>query len=135
MSEIVPMKLSTAIRLGSMMKPQGFGGLIDIHASRTCAMGAAYEAIGIELGRLVGLPPTSSKRELQAATARQGWDGVLMVPRQCPICDHKSEWLPLIHLNDYHRWTREAIADWVQTIEDAQPVDSPAQEAVTVTVE
>ncbi len=23
----------------------------------------------------------------------------------------------IIHLNDYHKWTREAIADWVETVE------------------
>lgn len=36
------MKLSEAIRLGAMLKPQAFGA--DIEGDSTCAIGAAIEA-------------------------------------------------------------------------------------------
>lgn len=38
------MRLSEAIRLGAMLKPQGFGSYFRHGA--TCAMGAAIEAVG-----------------------------------------------------------------------------------------
>jgi hypothetical protein len=41
----------------------------------------------------------------------------------CPACGDLTAFGPFItilHLNDHHKWTREQIADWVQTIEDAQ---------------
>jgi hypothetical protein len=30
------------------------------------------------------------------------------------------ELILIFHLNDHHHWTREQIADWVETIERAQ---------------
>lgn len=39
------MKLSEAIRLGSMLKPQGRGHLL--FEDKTCALGAACEADGV----------------------------------------------------------------------------------------
>jgi hypothetical protein len=39
------MRLSEAIRLGSMLKPQQRGGYLDRHG--TCALGAASEALGM----------------------------------------------------------------------------------------
>lgn len=39
----------------------------------------------------------------------------------CPVCDKSShrELLPdiIIHLNDEHHWTREQIADWLETLD------------------
>ncbi len=40
------MRLSEAIRLGAMLKPQGFNGWTD--EDRTCALAAAGEAAGVE---------------------------------------------------------------------------------------
>jgi hypothetical protein len=43
----------------------------------------------------------------------------------------------IVHLNDYRQWTREAIADWVETAERGlpQPVAGTAvKDAETVTV-
>lgn len=38
----------------------------------------------------------------------------------CPVCeDAMSLQWTIIHLNDNHEWTREAIADWL----DGLPVD------------
>lgn len=108
------MKLSDAIRLGSMLKPQGFGGLRD-HVG-TCALGAAEDAVGMIWWVKFGSHPA------------------LMAT--CPACGdattYDSNLNTVAHLNDDHRWTREQIADWVATIE---PADAPAQAEIETTVE
>lgn len=108
------MKLSDAIRLGSMTGPQTFGRYETGDA--TCAVGAAYRA--------VGLRPIADTQKFRAmfplATAFND--------APCPVCglvrvDGVST---APHLNDHHMWTREQIADWVETIERAheqQPVE------------
>lgn len=112
------MKLSEAIRLGAMLKPQTFGrisGPVDgprlpgdvlglRFALGTCALGAAYDA----------------------GWLRQREDvGVHDAPMYCPACgqwSYADEVDALVnhivmHLNDEHRWTREQIADWVESVE------------------
>jgi hypothetical protein len=107
------MQLSEAIRLGSMLKPQAFHGpsrwLRLAQESATCALAAAAEAAG--------------DSELFVF----GWDArwpVTVLRVVCPACsDHPV--MDVVScvavLNDYHQWTRERIADWVETIEGAEP--------------
>ncbi len=106
------MRLSEAIRLGAMLKPQGFGGMSsNPQSTETCAYGAASDALGRHVVPLIEWPWLESKG-------------------RCPDC-HESFWpdgkeplkyLSIIssHLNDSHIWTRERIADWVETIENQQ---------------
>jgi hypothetical protein len=101
------MKLSEAIRLGAMLKPQGFAYL---HAhGRTCAMGAAYEAVGVDLRS----KKARDAQKVAWATNR---------PTRCPVCHLGFDvmTLAITHVNDSHRWTREQIADWVEGIERAE---------------
>lgn len=105
------MKLSDAIRLGAMLHPQCFdrmevrGFLTDGKVVATCALGAAIQA-GYRL-------------EYVGATS--------LVPCPVPQChgfldtSHMVNLYAMVtHLNDWHRWTREAIAGWVETIEGAE---------------
>jgi hypothetical protein len=114
------MRLSDAIRLGAMLAPQGFNGYQDAWG-RTCALGAALEAIG-RLG-------ASHRAYLSWASLYPWLRGLPW--RACPACaGYLSE--PglielIVHLNDTHRWTREQIADWVATIE---PREEPAAPGV-----
>lgn len=118
------MKLSEAIRLGAMMKPQAFGSFYDNGGS--CALGAACDALGID-----------PNLETQ----------FLFVPDKigysvCPECGMtrfqrntaEDDAYLIVHLNDIHRWTREQIADWVETIEaqQEQPQDELLRPAATV---
>lgn len=108
------MDLSAAIRLGAMMKPQGFGQMF--FDGRTCALGAALDAVGIR-------PENQGRYVL--ATAR--WPILVELKDiRCPLCGFKSPQLDsgITHLNDCHDWTREQIADWVETIESSQSVDA-----------
>lgn len=41
-------------------------------------------------------------------------------PGRTPVCGYRDPapvWELVMHLNDYHEWTREEIADWVDTLE------------------
>jgi hypothetical protein len=97
------MRLSEAIRLGAMLHPQAFGWYQ--REGGTCAMGAAMDAGGF-----------------------QRWPIVEVSPATCPACAcvlhgngicHATGAI-IVHLNDGHRWTREQIADWVQTVEERE---------------
>lgn len=101
------MRLSDAIRLGALLAPQ----IRDHHFQRngageiiaSCAIGAATHA---------GYCFAAHRPFLDATR------------RTCPRCGVSGTVLSTIaHLNDWHRWTREAIADWVATLEgeDTEP--------------
>lgn len=105
------MKLSEAIRLGAMLKPQGRRGFFD--GGNTCALGAAADAIG-RLNDLL--------------------DGRFLESKEWPLLSEmaahpvtlwtRSVWDVVTSMNDIFGWTREQIADWVETIErerEAQP--------------
>lgn len=97
--------VSEAMLLGSMWKPQGFG--IMMGGEKTCAMGAAYEAVNLTMNDQ--LPDE--------------WRWLLSTYAFCPACPSSSlpqqtMWGIIVrHLNDQHRWTREHIAEWIKTIE------------------
>ena len=99
-----PLKLSEAIRLGAMIRPQVHGEVFA--AGGSCAVGAALEAIGVPYGDYTG-------DEALADVWPQAWpsDTALIV---CPVCSHRADFANIIaHINDDHMWTREKIADWV----------------------
>jgi hypothetical protein len=113
------MKLSEAIRLGAMLKPQAFGDYTD--GVGTCAIGAANEAIG-------------SSADINTTH----WESFLDMSvdqSSCPVCARSArvfEESLIVHLNDDHRWTREQIADWVETIEQQHESTQAAPVAVEV---
>lgn len=113
------MRLSEAIRLGSMIRPQGFERLYVDGGS--CAAGAALEAVGRWKDGMFALGLWGAiGQEINA------FPGLPPLHRQeCPTCQGgvmMGDWYSaLIHLNDHHRWTREQIADWVEKVERLAP--------------
>ena len=102
------MKLSEAIRLGAMMKPQGFCELLNDKGG-TCAIGAAGDAFG-------KISYTAIEKMYPFIIAERQPDCPM-----CGVCGSRIDIEGIIfHLNDAHRWTREDIADWVETIENQQ---------------
>lgn len=103
------MNLSEAIRLGSMLKPQTFGSYDS--GDGTCALEAAGNAAGVSGRTRGGLDLVERFPVLM--------DGQL---RKCPECGFAAVNFGqvIVHLNDSHRWTRERIADWVETVEAAE---------------
>lgn len=120
---VTPLSLSQAMRLGSMLRPQAFGDYQD--GQGTCALAAAYEAVNQDPENDDGGDPFGGIPERVNQRC------------QCPACK-RIEYADdcgfamgyvIAHLNDDHRWTREQIADWVETIEAQQ-----AQSSSTVNV-
>jgi hypothetical protein len=115
------MRLSDAIRLGAMTGPQTMGALR--RETRTCALGAAYVAAGI----------LNKGDRASMATALAAFP-ILGAAAACPHCawtlrgGSVTVAYLILHLNDHHRWTREAIADWVQTLE---PDETTAPQSAT----
>lgn len=126
------MKLSEAIRLGSMLKPQGFGELFTHLGDgrlASCAIGAAEDAI-------YGEQNEASDYDADEGAVYVKFMGILRTFAGCPACSFGPHWVQQVvhHLNDHHRWTREQIADWVEGIENAQEQPSqPVPVAVVVT--
>ena len=106
------MRLSEAIRLGAMLKPQALC-LHSMATGGTCALGAAADAIGI-------LPAADSEPHVLGNTIRA-------LRAEWPVLEARvaspgssalgSALLAIQGLNDRRHWTREAIADWVEAVE------------------
>lgn len=124
------MKLSDAIRLGAMLRPQAFGELVKEIAPGvfgTCAFGAAEEAIchDFEIG--------VADATCEIASVYAVYRPLLKRWSLCPVCTHGEEIAEIVHhLNDWHRWTRERIAEWVATIEPQDVDVTPVVERTAV---
>lgn len=105
------MRLSEAIKLGAMLKPQGFGDY-QTGDGGACALGSALDAVGVAADKQNGLTDLSLALRFPAVNT----------PATCPwkLCrDTFAHEIGSVitHLNDDHCWTRERIADWVATVE------------------
>lgn len=122
------MRLSEAIRLGAMLSPQAHWGYtghpadIPVNPPPTCAIGAALLAVG-KLAEVLDIDTDLSHAHVFPALNR-----LVM----CPV-DHGLFAMDVIivGLNDGEYWSREAIADWVATVEMAESVE-PVESASTV---
>jgi hypothetical protein len=108
---------SEAIREGAKLRPQAFDVLFGNQA--TCAVGAGLEAMGCEMKEGYGM--------LNSDVALDTFKYLKAAQVECPVAnnicgDHVRQQRALIDvifdLNDVHRWTREMIADWVETEEE-----------------
>ncbi len=123
------MRLSEAIRLGSMLKPQGYGQLYAM--GKTCAFGAALDAVGHLSDRAFFGSEWSDLFPEMGNAGR--W--------LCPACHSRDVVLhgiscAVVHLNDVHHWTREGIADWLDQIlpESEESGAKVSQEIIRETV-
>lgn len=127
------MKLSEAIRLGAMNTEQARCAMRDPQG-RTCAMGSALDAAGLLdlvtgdliYNETITLHPKVRERfpilaEDAPLTLRDGTSTTQ--PLYCAIA----------YLNDTMNWTREQIADWVETIERRAEADQARTETETPT--
>lgn len=107
------MKLSQAIREGSKTTTQCYEIFFSLTSEdgmqvrEACALGAAAYAMGAKFG---GVQPI----------LQQNWPWLGNTKSNCPACVGGPYSLQqvIFHLNDDHKWTREAIADWVAGEED-----------------
>ena len=104
------MTLAQAIRAGARRRPQTQGSLFDKTGS--CALGAAIEGMfGSQalVGNVVLRGPT-----LMIAIPELR-DDASCPESECHV--ESSLFQVIVHLNDDHYWTREAIADWMGVME------------------
>jgi len=115
------MRLSEAIRLGAAMKGQVRGVFYSIQhgVPATCAWGAAFDAVGKleEINSYLG--PIIYSVTFDKAVNDMGWKETAKAETFCPACARQQNRTGsilslIVHLNDCHRWTREAIANWVE---------------------
>jgi len=104
------MKLSTLIIEGSRLTDQAFGTYFTygLPRSKACALGAAQYAWEFVHGRREDelLPELySTLRDYRA-----------VAPCSCYALQ-ENFYNMISHLNDLHRWSREAIALWVEQVE------------------
>lgn len=116
------MRLSEAIREGAKLRPMttGWPFTRDNEGWRSCALGAAYE------GTFPGA--TATVLDYQAQHARYAWGNaaVATLVNLFPALaggidvDRKGYALPLydvvVAMNDSRKYTREEIADWLESI-------------------
>ena len=99
------MKLSEAIRAGAKLTPQVKGELVFDGA--TCALGAAYHAVSGNIP-IMTMNTEEVVRYLGIDTKKKVW---------CPVTEHwKTIQDAIIDLNDDYGWSREKIADWLDTL-------------------
>lgn len=113
------MKLSTAIREGSKLRPQCFGFFYHLIGTtiHSCVIGAAFEAAGFYNPEQLKMPCSLEDRAYLFDGIPEDWTKV-MPKLNCPgECNQKHP-IPALaaHLNDDHGWTRERIADYVEQI-------------------
>ena len=117
------MRLSEAMRLGAKVCPQAFGFTEDRDGGR-CALGAAFHT---EFGNADWVTKVVGGR--LSSTQNERWP-VLAVMAE-PPCPCRStiqvEWA-VAHLNNDHKWSREAIAEWVEVVEGQ--LEAKAQKAL-----
>ncbi len=144
-----PPSFSEAIRLGAMLGPQIFGEVFgDDDAS--CGNGAAFKAAGCRIREALpgesGLFLRQPSPNVMVVEIPEEWHPVMETAVVCPQCQSwrtagfnilLQDYVPRVvaHLNDDHRWTREAIADWVESIEKslAKETEAPCSSAHTAT--
>lgn len=127
------MRLSEAVRLGSMLNPQGFLCLKDIERDEgddeqcvTCALGAAMDAMGIQVG---GLDPMGRLENLFPRIADEFVPTLYELARV--TVDHEMPMTPdtlggyISCLNDTGYYSREWIADWL--VESGNDIESIAE--------
>ncbi len=103
------LSLADAIRVGCSMSPQAVGTWYDETTGGTCVLSAALMGLGLfDLFRCGGEHPQDILTRYfpilkTHATTPEGLSGDLG--------------FLMVQLNDHHGWTRERIADWVESWE------------------
>lgn len=110
--------LSAAIRYGSKLKPQAIGALFKFNAAtemiHSCAMGAAYDAVVTAKGGHVSSAVQPHVDDVLHEHFGEIMNKPLWISSECGAIEGCAlEVIP--YLNDTLRWSRERIADWLES--------------------
>lgn len=114
------LRLSEAMRLGSMLAPKAIGWRHHPDGG-TCALGAIEDALGIGHGEAEQAFPQLLERKVTHPVMGRSVTLNWAVATLNNGCDGTRHFAP---------WTREEIADWLETFEEAGPDPDPAVESV-----
>lgn len=106
------LKLSDAIRIGARLRPQGRETLFS--NGKSCALGAAYEAVYGDPGRDAGFPdlPHDARNKDDVFGQRLDESFPALNTRLGGGFRVKDQ---VWRKNDNERWSREKIADWLES--------------------
>jgi hypothetical protein len=108
-------ELAEAILSGAAHRPVQAFGEYFLGRRASCALGAAYEGMYHLPLEATGIRPRNLERL---------FDCLENTLRSCPVGCKKRLALGamILHLNDDHHWTREAIAQWVAPPPETKPM-------------
>jgi hypothetical protein len=105
-------ELASFIRAGAERRPEQAYGDYFKGQRASCALGAAYEGMYRLPRQAEGVHPTKDLEWF--------FDCLEGTIRRCPGGDGCKKKLTLaaliVHLNDDHRWSREQIASWLESV-------------------
>jgi hypothetical protein len=125
-----PTALSAAMRAGSLLRPQAFREYFMRHPGgevRSCALGAAWEALGGVVPDADAVPGITGKPEdwhtfasrlklaLLARWPARPWDGP-WYGGETPDAQYSLWNYITMYLNDRLSLSREEIADWLESV-------------------
>ena len=116
------MKLSEAILLNGVSKPQGFGSDSITSLDAPCVLGGALQCVGKQI-------VTQDDSAKNYGLVRHQWPWVWQ-SATCPVIGCRGltgsyDFVEALwHLNDIHQWTRSRISEWVSQFE---PSESPVE--------
>lgn len=122
------MKLSDAIREGAALSVQAFGAMF--RGGATCALGAACEWVQYVTGAEV-MKINSAHTFFQEFPIADTEPGEM--PCGCVWASYRRMDSVIAHLNDFHKWSREAIAEWVEVQENTLLKGDKGEDAKGVT--
>lgn len=104
-----PMKPSEALRIGSATTKQAFG----VYYTKDGAMCAAQTIAHVMGHKTVGFLMSINSPTVDSHCPAYGEPGIVTVFGRCDV---QKPFYQINHLNDYHRWPRHKIADWLESI-------------------
>lgn len=110
------MMWSEAIRLGAAVTEKITGQMFSEDRTGTCAIGAGLIACGAQW-RKTKNPYFHGKYFMKLIERRGTLAKLKRIPTgKCPVCicsPRRNLYSAIAHLNDFHNWSREDIADWI----------------------
>lgn len=111
------MRASEAMRLGATLHKQAFMSFFNLGCDgetrlrivATCALGSISAALGATAAEQPELYAEAYPWIVQDGDQR-------LCPAECGGVMGRTDGM-IVHLNDDHHWTREQIADWLETVE------------------
>jgi hypothetical protein len=120
-------ELASFIRAGAERRPEQAYGDYYKGKNASCALGAAYEGMYRLPREMEGAHPTKDLEWF--------FDCLEGTVRRCPVDGCKKRLVLsalIVHINDEHRWSREQIATWLESVNGkangaASPTPVPPQ--------